>query len=179
MIEKVIISGFGGQGVLSAGRILAYCGMLENRSVSCLPSYGPEMRGGTANCHVIVSDKAIGSPVLNNATSLIVMNNPSLEKFEKVVETGGLIIMDSSLVNNIPNRDDISLYSIPATKTAFDMGNITFANIILLGKLISATGIVLKENFEKALYKILPEKKHNLIPQEMEALEYGFNYSAE
>ncbi|HAA43689.1 MAG TPA: 2-oxoacid:ferredoxin oxidoreductase subunit gamma, partial [Ruminiclostridium sp.] len=90
MQHRVIISGFGGQGVVSAGRILAYCGMIEDKKVSCLPSYGPEMRGGTANCHVIVSDEDIGSPVLNSATALIAMNNPSLEKFESVVEEGGI-----------------------------------------------------------------------------------------
>ena len=176
MHQEIILAGFGGQGILSAGRILAYAGMLENKNVSWLPSYGPEMRGGTANCHVIVSEDTIGSPILNNATSLIVMNGPSLEKFEDMVTSGGLIISDSTLVEKEPNRKDVDVCCVPATKAAFDMGNPTFANIILLGKLIAKTNIISKDNFAEALKKILPEKKHHLIPEELKALEYGMNY---
>lgn len=174
--HELIIAGFGGQGILSAGRLLAYAGMLENKNVSWLPSYGPEMRGGTANCHVIVSDELIGSPILNNATALIIMNGPSLEKFENMVTSGGLIIVDSSLVENNPGRSDVEVYKIPATQMASEMGNLTYANIILLGKLIEKTGIVSKENFEEALKKVLPEKYHYLIPEEMKALEMGMKY---
>jgi len=174
--EEIIIAGFGGQGILSAGRILAYAGMLEGKNVSWLPSYGPEMRGGTANCHVIISDETVGSPILNTATTLIVMNGPSLDKFEKAVVPGGIIIVDSSLVERKPLRDDVDVCQIPATMLASDMGNLTFANIILLGKFIKKTGIVTKENFAVALEHILPEKKHYLIPEEMKALEIGMNY---
>ena len=174
--EEIIIAGFGGQGILSAGRILAYAGMLEGKNVSWLPSYGPEMRGGTANCHVIISDETVGSPILNTATTLIVMNGPSLDKFEKAVVPGGMIIVDSSLVERKPLRDDVDVCQIPATMLASDMGNLTFANIILLGKFIKKTGIVSKENFAVALEHILPEKKHYLIPEEMKALEIGMNY---
>lgn len=174
--QQIILAGFGGQGILSAGRILAYAGMLENKNVSWLPSYGPEMRGGTANCNVIISDEVIGSPILNTATTLIVMNGPSLDKFESVVESGGMIIKDSSLVERTPERKDVKVYGIPATETAFSMGNKAFANIILLGKLIADTNIVSKENFEKALRKTLPSKKHSLIPDEMKALEFGMQY---
>lgn len=174
--QDIIIAGFGGQGILSAGRILAYAGMLENKNVSWLPSYGPEMRGGTANCHVIISEDLVGSPILNSAASLIVMNGPSLEKFEKMVVSGGVIITDSSLVEKAPTRKDVEVYSIPATKTALDMGNATYANIILLGKLIAVTNIISKENFEEALRKILPDKKHHLIPEEIKALEFGMQY---
>jgi len=174
--EEIIIAGFGGQGILSAGRILAYAGMLEGKNVSWLPSYGPEMRGGTANCHVIISDETVGSPILNTATTLIVMNGPSLDKFEKAVVPGGMIIVDSSLVERKPLRDDVDVCQIPATMLASDMGNLTFANIILLGKFIKKTGIVTKENFAVALEHILPEKKHYLIPEEMKALEIGMNY---
>lgn len=174
--QQIIISGFGGQGILSAGRILAYAGMLENKNVSWLPSYGPEMRGGTANCNVIISGEAVGSPILNSATSLIVMNGPSLDKFEGIVESGGLIIIDSSLVDKEPKRKDVEVCGIPATKTAFEMGNPAFANIILLGKLIAVTKIVSKEAFEESLKKMLPEKKHHLIPVEMKALEFGMQY---
>lgn len=174
--QDVIIAGFGGQGILSAGRILAYAGMLENKNVSWLPSYGPEMRGGTANCSVIISDENVGSPIINIATSLIVMNGPSLDKFEKMVTSGGVIITDSSLVERAPERKDVNIYRIPATKTALDMGNGTFATIILLGKLIAATNIISKDTFAEALKKTLPAKKHHLIPEEIKALEYGIEF---
>jgi 2-oxoglutarate ferredoxin oxidoreductase subunit gamma len=174
--QEIIIAGFGGQGILSAGRLLAYAGMLENKNVSWLPSYGPEMRGGTANCHVIISDEPVGSPILNTATTLVVMNGPSLEKFEGLVEENGVIITDSSLVENKPTRKDVDIFEIPASMMASDMGNVTYANIILLGKLIEKTGIVSKENFELALKKVLPPKYHYLIPEEMKALEAGMNF---
>lgn len=174
--HEIIIAGFGGQGILSAGRLLAYAGMLENKNVSWLPSYGPEMRGGTANCNVIISDEAIGSPILNSATALIVMNGPSLDKFEGAVNKDGVIITDSLLVEKAPTRADVKVYQIPATQIASDMGNLTYANIILLGKLIEVTGVVSKKNFEEALKKVLPQKKHYLIPEEMKALEAGANY---
>ena len=174
--QDIIIAGFGGQGILSAGRILAYAGMLENKNVSWLPSYGPEMRGGTANCSVIISDETVGSPIINVATSVIVMNGPSLDKFESMVTSGGVIITDSSLVERAPQRKDVNVYRIPATKTALDMGNGTFATIILLGKLIAATNIISKGSFEEALKKTLPAKKHHLIPDEIKALEYGIEF---
>ncbi len=174
--QEIIIAGFGGQGILSAGSLLAYAGMLENKNVSWLPSYGPEMRGGTANCHVIISDEPVGSPILNNATTLMVMNGPSLEKFESCVVPGGMIIIDSSLVDKKSIRKDIEVYEIPATQMASDMGNLVYANIIMLGKLIEKTNIVSRENFEKALKKVLPEKKHYLIPEEMKALEAGAKF---
>lgn len=174
--QEIVIAGFGGQGILSAGRLLAYAGMLENKHVSWLPSYGPEMRGGTANCHVIISDDMVGSPILNRATTLVVMNGPSLEKFEDMVEPKGIIIIDSSLVEKSPSRTDVEVFSIPATQIASDMGNLTYANIILLGKLIAKTGIVSVKNFEEALREVLPEKKHYLIPEELKALETGMNY---
>lgn len=171
--QEIIIAGFGGQGIQSAGMLIAYAGMLENKNVSWLPSYGPEMRGGTSNCHVIVSDEPVGSPILNNATALIVMNGPSLEKFESSVVPGGIIITDSSLVNKSSARTDVELFEIPATKMASDMGNQTYANIIVLGKLLARTGVVSKESFEQALKKVLPEKRHYMIPDEMKALEMG------
>lgn len=174
--QEIIISGFGGQGILSAGRLLAYAGMLEGKNVSWLPSYGPEMRGGTANCHVIISDDPVGSPILNSATTLMVMNGPSLDKFESIVVPGGIIITDSSLVNKSPKRSDVKAYEIPATQMASDMGNLTYANIIMLGKFLEATGIISKENFEKALRKVLPQKYHHMIPEEMEALEAGMKF---
>jgi 2-oxoglutarate ferredoxin oxidoreductase subunit gamma len=175
--QEIIIAGFGGQGILSAGRLLAYAGMLENKNVSWLPSYGPEMRGGTANCHVIISDEPVGSPILNNATTLIIMNKPSLDKFEKSVLEGGRIFIDSSLVDKRPTRKDVEVYGIPATQLASEIGNLTYANIIILGKLMAVTGIVSKENFIKALKEVLPERKHYMIPDEIKALDIGMKYT--
>ena len=174
--QEIIISGFGGQGILSAGRLLAYAGMLEGKNVSWLPSYGPEMRGGTANCHVIISDDPVGSPILNSATALMVMNGPSLDKFENIVEPGGIIITDSSLVTRSPKRTDVKVYEIPATQMASDMGNLTYANIIMLGKFLEVTGIVSTDTFEKALRKVLPEKYHYMIADEIKALEAGMKF---
>jgi 2-oxoglutarate ferredoxin oxidoreductase subunit gamma len=173
---ELIIAGFGGQGILSAGRLLAYAGMLEGKHVSWLPSYGPEMRGGTANCSVVISDEPVGSPILDTANVLVVMNGPSLEKFEKTVVKGGLIISDSSLVEAKPKRADVDFVGLPATQIASDMGNLTYANIIILGKLLAKTGIVSKESFEAALKKVLPAKKHYMIPEEMQALGVGHDY---
>jgi 2-oxoglutarate ferredoxin oxidoreductase subunit gamma len=177
MQQEIIIAGFGGQGIQMAGMLLAYAGMLQNKEVSFLPSYGPEMRGGTSNCHVIVSDDKVGSPVLNSSTVLLAMNRPSLDKFEDFVRPGGLIITDSSLVNRSPERKDVTICEIPATKIASDLGNAAFANIVVLGALLGKTGVISKEFIEKALIKVLPEKKHDLIPIEMQALEMGIGYS--
>jgi Pyruvate:ferredoxin oxidoreductase and related 2-oxoacid:ferredoxin oxidoreductases, gamma subunit len=174
--QEIIIAGFGGQGIQSAGMLIAYAGMIENKYVSWLPSYGPEMRGGTSNCHVIVSDEPVGSPILNTCNVLIVMNGPSLEKFEDAVVPGGFILADSSLVEKTPVRKDIEFIGIPATQMASDMGNLTFSNIIVLGKLLKKTGVVTVESFEKALKKVLSEKKHYLIPEEIKALEAGMAY---
>ncbi|MFY9568819.1 MAG: 2-oxoacid:acceptor oxidoreductase family protein, partial [Acetivibrionales bacterium] len=158
----MIFSGFGGQGIQSAGRLIAYAGMLEDKHVSFLPSYGPEMRGGTSNCHVIVSDEPVGSPILNSATVVMAMNRPSMDKFESYLEPGGILLIDSSLINREPVRKDIKVFAIPATQIASDMGNLAFANIVMLGKLIKETGVVSTENFERALKKVLPERKHYL-----------------
>ncbi len=173
---ELIIAGFGGQGILSAGRLIAYAGMLEGKYVSWLPSYGPEMRGGTANCAVVISDEPVGSPILDTVNCLVVMNGPSLEKFEKIVEPDGIIISDSSLVEAKPKRTDIEFAGVPATQIASDMGNLTYANIIILGKLLAKTGIVSKESFEAALKKVLPAKKHYMIPEEMKALDMGYDF---
>lgn len=172
-LHEVIIAGFGGQGIMSAGRLIAYAGMLDGREVSFFPSYGPEMRGGTANCMVVVSEEPIASPVLNSCDALIVMNNPSLEKFESYLKKDGILIADSALVQRKPTRKDIRFFEFPATLMASDAGNKTLSNIYLVGKLIKETGIIKPESFEKALYSVLPQRKHALIPQEMEALRAG------
>ncbi len=176
MTHEVILAGFGGQGILSAGRLLAQAGMHDGKQVSWLPSYGPEMRGGTANSSVVISDSPVDSPVLNSCNALIVMNKPSLDKFESWVVKGGIVIIDSSIIDRDIRRDDIKSFLIPASKMASDLGNKSYANIFLLGKLIAERQIVSLENFEKALFEILPAKKHSMIPEEMEVLKVGMNY---
>jgi len=177
MIHEIILAGFGGQGILSAGKLLAQSGMLDGKHVSWLPSDGPEMRGGTANSSVVISDSPVDSPVLYSCNELIVMNRPSLDRFESMVEEGGIVIIDSSIVDRNVSRNDIESFMIPATRIASDMGNMAFANIILLGKLIRERKTVTAENIEKALYEVLPEKKHNLIPHEMKAFKIGMEYA--
>ncbi len=170
---SLIISGFGGQGVLSAGKLVATAGLMEDREVSWIPSYGPEMRGGTANCSVVISEESIGSPLVNRCDALIALNQPSLEKFESYVNPNGLIIVDSTLIHTSPKREDVRFIAIPASEIASEMQNMTFAGIILLGALSYATGCFSRESFEKALYDVLPKKHQHLIPQEMDAFDKG------
>jgi len=170
---SVIIAGFGGQGILSGGKFIATAALMENREVSWFPSYGPEMRGGTANCSVVISDEPIGSPVINEADVLIVMNGPSLDRFISHVKPGGLVIMDSSLVLNVPARRDVRVFQIPASTLAVEAGNITFAIIYLLGCLQNRTGCFTRDSFEKSLADALPARHHHLIPQEMAAFDTG------
>ena len=176
---SVILAGFGGQGILSGGKFIATAALLENREVSWFPSYGPEMRGGTANCSVVISDEPIGSPVINQADALIVLNGPSLDRFLKHVKPGGLVIVDSSLVLQEPDRKDIRLFRIPASTMAVEAGNITFAIIYLIGCLQAQSACFTRESFEKALVDALPSRHHHLIPQEMAALDAGARYKEE
>ncbi|MEA4888481.1 MAG: 2-oxoacid:acceptor oxidoreductase family protein [Clostridiaceae bacterium] len=176
---SVIMAGFGGQGILSAGKFVAHAAMLEGREVSWLPSYGPEMRGGTANCCVVVSDEPIGSPVVNDADVLIALNGPSLEKFADQVKPGGLIIVDSTLVHAVPARRDIRFIPIPASAMASDAGNMTFAAIILLGCLSSDTKSFSRDSFENALKETLPVRHHHFIPQEMTVFDQGAGFAGE
>ncbi len=170
---SVIVAGFGGQGILSGGKFIATAALLENREVSWFPSYGPEMRGGTANCSVVISDEPIGSPAINAADVLIVMNGPSLDRFIGHVKPGGLVILDSSLVLNVPARRDVRVFQIPASTLAVEAGNITFAIIYLLGCLMAQTGCFTRESFELALKDALPARHHHLIPQELAAFDVG------
>jgi 2-oxoglutarate ferredoxin oxidoreductase subunit gamma len=148
---EILFAGFGGQGILSMGKFLAYAGMEEEKNVSWLPSYGPEMRGGTANCSVIVSDGEVGSPVVTAPDILVVMNRPSLDKFEKTIKPGGVLIMDSDLINREPSREDIKAIKIPAQTIARDLGSRTAANMILLGAVLEERGVVSIEAMLKAL----------------------------
>ena len=174
--QEVIIAGFGGQGVMFAGRLIASAGMVDEKEVSWLPSYGPEMRGGTANCHVIVSDEPVGSPIIINPTTLIALNRPSLDKFEDTVLPDGLLIVDNSLVDRKPTRTDVKVVEIPATQLAVDMGEGKLANMVILGKWIRETGLVSMETVKKALKKAVPAGKEKLIELNIKALEIGYNY---
>lgn len=173
MEQTLLIAGFGGQGVLSAGRFVAAAGLLDGRQVSWLPSYGPEMRGGTANCSVIISDQSIGSPIVNQMDVLIALNAPSLEKFAPQVRPGGLILVDASLVSEAVERPDVTVVAIPASERAAQAGNRAFAPVILLGCYAALTGSISRQTFEQALKDSLPERHHHLIPTEMELFDYG------
>ncbi len=173
---SIIIAGFGGQGILSAGMIVATAALLEGREVSWFPSYGPEMRGGTANCSVVISDQAIGSPVINDTDVLIALNSPSLKKFTGYVKPGGLIIVDSSLVKEQSERDDVRFFPVPASQIASESGHMTFAAITLLGCLGAHSDSYQRASFEKALYEALPDRHHHLIPEEMKAYDQGAAY---
>ena len=176
MTNQILIAGFGGQGVLFAGKFLAYKGLLEEKQISWLPSYGPEMRGGTANCSVIISDEPVGSPIVSKPDALIAMNLPSLDKYEPAVAPGGKVFIDSTLIDRKALRDDIDAYYIPATKMAADAGIPTLANMIILGKMIKETGAVSFENLLDAMKKVVSAKHAELMDVNIKALETGYNY---
>ena len=176
---EIVIAGFGGQGLLFSGKVLAYAGLLEGRELSWLPSYGPEMRGGTANCNVILSDAPVGSPIVNTPNVLMVMNNPSLEKYENAVQPGGKIFLDSTLIGRRVERTDVEAYYIPATKLAMDMGAPTLANMILLGALIEKTGCVCEQSLAEALHKVIPPRKAELFDLNLQALTAGRRLAGE
>lgn len=173
MKKEIIISGFGGQGVLSMGKILAYSGLMEDKEVTWMPAYGPEQRGGTANVTVIVSDDRISSPILSHYDIAVVLNQPSLDKFLPKVKPGGILIYDGFGIMETPRRDDIEIYRINAMDKAAEMKNSKVFNIIVLGGLLKVAPIVSAGGVNKALKKTLPERYHGMIPQNMEALGVG------
>ncbi len=175
MKTEIIIAGFGGQGVLSMGKILAYSGLMEDKEVTWMPAYGPEQRGGTANVTVIVSDERISSPILSKFDVAIVLNQPSLEKFEPRLKVGGILIYDGYGIINPPVREDISVYRIDAMDKAAEMKNPKVFNMIVLGGLLKVCPMVSTEGLNKALFKTLPERYHNLISLNMQAVEQGMN----
>ena len=176
MTNEIILAGFGGQGILFAGKALAYGGLIAEKEVSWLPSYGPEMRGGTCNCSVCVSDEPIGSPLVNDPDLLIVMNTPSFEKFIGTARKGAKVFVDSTMVDVTTDRKDVECFYLPATQLATDNGLNGMANIVLLGKLIKETGILDLETVEKAMAKCIPPKKANLLEANMKAIKIGMNY---
>ena len=173
---QILIAGFGGQGVLFAGKFLAYKGLVQDKQVSWLPSYGPEMRGGTANCSVIISDTPVGSPIITNPDALVAMNLPSLQKFVDTVVPGGHIFIDSTLISAKVERTDVHVHYIPATQMAKDAGFSTLANMILMGKVIKETGCVRFDNNKETFESFIPAKKAKLIDINCRALQAGFDF---
>ena len=173
MKKEIIISGFGGQGVLSMGKILAYSGLMEDKEVTWMPAYGPEQRGGTANVTVIISDEKISSPILSTFDVAIVLNQPSLDKFAPKVKPGGILIYDGYGIMKPTDRKDITVYRIDAMDKAAEMKNSKIFNMIVLGGFLKVCPIISNSGMEKALYKTLPERHHNLIPLNMQALAEG------
>ncbi len=174
MLQEMVFAGFGGQGVLSMGTMLAYAAMKEGKNVSWMPSYGPEMRGGTANCMVNISDEDISSPIVNAYDVGVVLNLPSLKKFEAKIKPGGTLIWESSIIKEPPTRDDIRTYALPAIQVAAeDLKNVKVMNMVVLGALIKVSSVVKKISILQALKETLPERYHHLIPLNKKALETG------
>ena len=174
--NQILIAGFGGQGVLFAGKFLAYKGMVENLNVSWLPSYGPEMRGGTANCSVVLSDAPVGSPIITAPDVLVAMNLPSLQKFVNTVVPGGKIFVDSALIDAKVERTDVEVFYVPATQMAKDAGFSTLANMVLMGKVMKESGAVDFAGNKETLEKFIPAKKANLIDINCQALQTGYDF---
>lgn len=175
MNYEIVLAGFGGQGVLFAGKVIAYAGLMDGKEVSWLPSYGPEMRGGTANCSVCVSDEPIGSPLILDPAILMALNTPSFEKFIDTVQPGGKAFVDSSMVDATTDRTDIDVYYVPATQLASDNGMNGMANIILLGKMMKETGMFDLEQIEAGLKKTIPPRKANLLEANINAIKLGMS----
>lgn len=173
MTHEIIMAGFGGQGVMAMGKILVEAALKEGKNVSWLPSYGPEMRGGTANCSVIVSEEPIGAPIVTEATAAIVMNRPSLDKFENDVVPGGLLLINSSLIDQKAKRDDIKVYYVPANDIADELGTGKIANIVMLGAYLKASGAAKEESIMEIITEIFSGKKASVIPLNKEALIRG------
>lgn len=171
--EELIIAGFGGQGVMLMGELLAYAGMKESKEVSWIPSYGPEMRGGTANCTVIISEDMIASPVVSKPSTVIVMNRPSLDKFESQIKEGGNLFINSSLIEKESERDDIKTIEVPANEIANELGNSKVMNMVMLGAVVAELGLVDFKLLINALKSVLPEHRQNLLSLNEIALKQG------
>ena len=175
MTHEVLCAGFGGQGVLLIGRLVTYAGMLAGKEVSWMPAYGPEMRGGTASCSVIISEEEVGSPVVTRPTVLVAMNKPSLDKFEPAVQPGGVVIVNKSLIEDSGNRDDLNVYYVPLNELALEAGNVRYANMIALGALIGATDMVSLDAVRDTLVKHFAEKPE-VIEANIEAVMRGMQF---
>jgi 2-oxoglutarate ferredoxin oxidoreductase subunit gamma len=179
MHEEVIISGFGGQGALFAGQLLTYTGMDEGWHVTWIPSYGPEMRGGTAHCIVILSDDDIGSPIIRQPTMCIIMNPPSMDKYEPLVKPGGLLVANSTLVRSRSQRDDIEAVYVPANELAASLGNVKMANVVLLGAMLGRREILPIESIKRTLDQHIPERRKHIIEPNKRALDRGVQFVRE
>lgn len=173
MYQDVMIAGFGGQGVLLAGKLLAYAGMLEGRQVTWFPSYGAEIRGGTANCTVIIASEEIGSPVVQSPSSMLIFNDASFKKFEKRIRQNGQIFVNTSLVHEAPTRDDLSRIEVMANDIAEDLGDIRVSNMVMLGAFLKKTGVVALGSVLSALREVLPPRRHSLLSLNENALSRG------
>lgn len=176
MTSEFLFAGFGGQGILFAGKLLAYKGLTDGKEVSWLPSYGPEMRGGTASCSIILSDTPVGSPIVANPDILIAMNLPSLDKYEKTVKEGGMIFYDSSLIGREVERKDVKAFPIPATKMAEENGTPTLANMIIMGKVLKETGDFTEESVRTALTKVISAKRADMLDVNFNAIKLGYDF---
>ena len=176
MQQEVIISGFGGQGVLFAGQLLAYTAMDEGKAVTWIPSYGPEMRGGTANCTVVVSEEEIGSPLVKNPTAVIAMNLPSLDKYEDLVAEGGVLVVNTSMVNREVARGDIKVVSVPGNDVAQEMGSERSLNMIMLGALLANLDLLPLDAVDRGLEAHLPERHKKFLTANKEALRKGAEF---
>lgn len=175
MTNEIIMSGFGGQGIMLMGQLITYAGMLENKNVSWIPSYGPEMRGGTAYCSIIISDDPVGAPIVTEPTIVVAMNLPSLDKFESSLRPGGTLIINSSLIERDANRTDIKVFKVPANDIASELGNNKVTNMVVLGSIIEATKSVAAESVLKAFAKMFA-KKPSLLEINETALRRGADY---
>jgi len=175
---ETIMAGFGGQGLLFSGKVLAHAALIEGKELSWLPSYGPEMRGGTCNCSVIVSDDPVGSPIIAHPNILMVMNEPSLDKFEPTVAPGGTVFVDSSLIGRKVARGDVEAVYIPATQMARDMEAASLANMVILGAIVAKTGCVKRETVAEALRETISARKANLLDLNLKAVEAGLAFIA-
>ena len=173
MTQEAIFSGFGGQGVLTMGMMLGYAGVIEDKEVTFMPSYGPEMRGGTANCIVVVSDEMISSPIISMFDSVVALNQPSVDKFEDHIKPGGNILYDSTNILVPPTRKDINIYACPVSEAAIKLKNSKVLNMIMLGAFVKVTNVVKVETVWKTLEQVLPERYHKLIPINKQAFETG------
>ncbi len=173
---QFLFSGFGGQGILFAGKFLAYKGLMDEKQVSWLPSYGPEMRGGTASCGVILSDEPVGSPIVATPDVLVAMNLPSLDKYESAVVPGGMIFADSTLIERKVQRDDVKVFYVPATKLANDNGTPTLANMVLMGKILKELNDFGEDSLRAALGKVISAKRADMLEINLHAMQIGADY---
>lgn len=170
---QAVLAGFGGQGTLFAGKVMAYAGLIEDREVSWFPSYGPEMRGGTANCSVTLSDEAIGSPLVTEPDVVIAMNQPSFDRFLDTVKPGGVVVADTSMIGDLGSRGEVRVIGIPATKIAEDAGLKGLANIVLLGRLYVEVPFCARETLDSAIRKCVPAKKAAMVEKNLRAITLG------